>query len=328
MKKKQSFITICSILLLNTLTIYAEGVEGRNFISLEQMQNQEPEINNGVFTNDKGEEIQYDSPEWFSYEEKLNEEWSKKELERMNTKPIVTISHPTINIVDKNGEVIKYNEKDLNAILGKNKPFKALTTKNTAKIKLLHAMHKPSIDMYLAMNPNTPLKILISLSKSTNDIVASNAKNNDMYMQYKRNGVLAYVKKQKVNQKMKAMVLKIKAMYNSTDLNDKELLKLSIQDDIYSNVKLYLYYNQMEINKFMAMLNIKDTYLDLIYTNNLIYQDFETSLNLVNNKNLKRNTLQRIYKSTENIFIKNRADFILQKNKQKAWDIIVEGDLE
>jgi hypothetical protein len=84
----------------------------------------------------------------------------------------------------------------------------------------------------------------------------------------------------------------------------------------------------MEINKFMAMLNIKDTYLDLIYTNNLIYQDFETSLNLVNNKNLKRNTLQRIYKSTENIFIKNRADFILQKNKQKAWDIIVEGDLE
>jgi hypothetical protein len=327
MKKKQSFITISLILMLNVFNLNAE-IEKKEYITAQQMEIAPPTMANGVFVNDKGEEIDYEDSAWFAYEQKISEEMSEDTMIKINAKPIVTISRPTITLLDANGNIVNVDEERLTVIFGKNKPYKALTTKSKAKIKLLHALHKDSIDMYLAMNPNTPLKILISLSKSKNEIVASNAINNELFMTYKRNGVLAFIKKKKVNQKMKAMVEKIKAMYNSTDLNDKELLKLSIQDTIYSNVKLYLYYNQMEINRFMAMLNIKDTYLDLIYTNNLIYQDFETSLNLVNNKRIKHSTLLKTFKTTNNIFIKNRADFILQKSNKKAWEIVVEDTIE
>jgi len=326
MKKKQSFITISSILILSAFSLNAEME--REYITVDHMQEVSPEIANGVFINDKGQEINYESADWFEYEQKMSNEMADDKMKEINNKPIVTISRPTINLLDKDGNIMNIGEEQLTVILGKNKPYKALTTKSKAKIKLLHAMHKDSINMYLAMNPNTPLKILIDLSKSKNDIVSSNAINNELYMIYKRNGVLAFVKNKKVNQKMKAMVEKIKAMYNSTDLNDKELLKLSIQDTIYENVKLYLYYNQMEINRFMAMLNIKDTHLDLIYTNNLIHQDFETSLNLINNKRTKHSTLLKIFKTTENIFIKNRADFILQKSNKKSWEILIEDNIE
>jgi len=128
----------------------------------------------------------------------------------------------------------------------------------------------------------------------------------------------------KQSQKMMKLLNKIEAYENERNLDNKQLLKLSIEKEIYSNVTLYVYYNQTIINRMLVNMNISTEQLEIVYANNLMKMDFETSFGIIKNINSSTRVIKK-FTSSLNVFLKKEADerfSILMKQDSELWKIV------